>query len=95
MAKTKSISSFFPKHLFWDMDMDRLDFQQDKDIIIPRALFATTEQTFLKDITLLEKIYKKDQILFYLKNTKERISNLVCDLVSKRYNTEPFKRFRL
>ncbi len=77
------------------MDMDRLDFQRDKDIIIPRALFATTEQTFLKDITLLEKIYKKDQILFYLKNTKERISNLVCDLVSKRYSTEPFKRFSL
>lgn len=95
MAKTKSISNFFPKHLFWDMDMDKLDFQQDKGIIIPRALFATTEQTFLKDITLLEKIYKKDQILFYLKNTKERISNLVCDLVSKRYNAEPFRRFSL
>lgn len=95
MAKTKSISSFFPKHLFWDLDMDRLDFQRDKDIIIPRALFATTEQTFLKDITTLEKLYNKEQILFYLRHTKERISNVVCDLIAKRYNTKPFKRFSL
>ncbi len=95
MANMQHISKIFPKHLFWDMDMNRLDFQEDKAVIIPRALFATTEQTFLSDITRLENIYQKDQILYYLQHTKERISNTICELVAKRYNTASFQRFSL
>lgn len=41
-----NIADIFPKHLFWDVDYKMLDVNADKDFIIPRALFATTEQTF-------------------------------------------------
>lgn len=94
MKRTKKIVDIFPKHLFWDMDYSKLDLQQDKDIIIPRALFATTEQTFQKDIRKLEDLYSQRQILKHLKNTKERISNRVCHMVSNRYHIKEFSRFK-
>ncbi|WP_208458807.1 hypothetical protein [Kaistella flava (ex Peng et al. 2021)] len=68
--------------------------QQDQDIIIPRAMYATTCDSFEEDIERLERLYTKKEILDHLKNTKELISNEVCALVSKRYHTTPFVRFK-
>ncbi|MBC8265587.1 MAG: hypothetical protein H8E84_01340 [Flavobacteriales bacterium] len=96
--KTKdniSVNSIFPKHLFWDMDINMLQLKQDKDIIIPRALFFTSENEFEKDITNLEIYFSKSEILNTLKATKETISNDICKLVSSRYNSKPFLRFNV
>ena len=93
MIKQDNISKIFPKHLFWDVDMTRLDLEKDKDLIIPRALFATTTETFQSDILKLEALYPKTQILQELKKTKERISNQVCTLVARRYHVKNFARF--
>lgn len=76
------------------MDYSKLSFEKDKDIIIPRALYATTAATFLQDIEKLETLYKKTDIEKYLKNTKELISNEVCALVAQRYNIPAFARFK-
>lgn len=57
MAKNINIEFVFPKYLFWDMDMKLLDWQQDEDVIIPRALYLTNKQTFETDIKKLETIY--------------------------------------
>jgi len=76
------------------MDPSKLNLSRDKDIIIPRALFATNEETFATDIIKLEQFYSKNTILKYLKNTKERISNEVCTMVAKRYNVPTFARFK-
>lgn len=89
-----NIQSIFPKYLFWDMDYNQLNLETDKDIIIPRAMYATTADSFEQDIYRLERIYSKKDILNYLKNTKELISNEVCALVSRRYNITPFSRFK-
>ena len=75
------------------MDHSKLNLSNNKDIIIPRALFATNEETFATDIIKLEQFYSKTIILKYLKTTKERISNEVCAMVAERYNVEPFLRF--
>jgi hypothetical protein len=93
MAPTVDISKIFPSHLFWDIDASKLDIGSDRDIIIPRALFATTPESFNDDITKLENFYTKSQIVGELKATKERISNQVCNLVAKRYHISPFSRF--
>lgn len=77
------------------MDYHKLHSEKDKDIIIPRAMYATTADSFEDDIQKLERIYSEKDILNYLKNTKEIISNEVCALVSKRYNTKSFSRFRI
>ncbi len=94
MKQSVNIATIFPKHLFWDMDHSKLNLSRDKDIIIPRALFATNEKTFAKDIIKLEQFYSKNIILKYLKTTKERISNEVCEMVAKRYNVPTFARFK-
>jgi hypothetical protein len=95
MNKNNNISSILPKHLFWDMDVNTLSFEEDKDIIIPRALFSTTEESFDKEISTLEGLYSKDEIISTLKNTKERISNKVCLMVSNKYSIEPFYRYKV
>lgn len=94
MNQNVNIATISPKHLFWDMDYKQLNLNKDKDIIIPRAIYATTSDSFEKDIQKLEKFYSKDDILFYLKNTKELISNQVCSMVSKRYKSASFVRFK-
>jgi hypothetical protein len=77
------------------MDYSKLNLSKDKSIIIPRALFATTPETFEKDIQKLEELYSTKDIVKYLKLTTENISNKVCISVAKRYNVRPFLRFSL
>jgi hypothetical protein len=36
-----------------------------------------------------------DYIIKYLKSTKERITNTVCEMVAERYNVEAFYRFKI
>lgn len=93
MANNINIEFVFPKYLFWDMDMKLLDWQQDVDVIIPRALYMTNKQTFETDIKKLETIYTPSQIAAQLKKTKELVSNEICDLVAQRYMITPFYRF--
>lgn len=94
MSKQHRLSDILPKHLAWDMDTDTLDLKRDKDIIIPRALLATTPATFSNDISNLEQVYTKSQIVKELKSTRERISNKVCSMVSERYHVPLFARFK-
>ena len=89
------MATIFPKHLFWDMDYNKLNLSKDKAIIIPRALFATTPETFETDILKLETLYSAKDIVKYLKLTTENISNKVCLSLAKRYNVKPFLRFAL
>ncbi len=77
------------------MDYSKLNLSKDKDIIIPRALFATNEETFETDILKLEALFSTKDIVKYLKLTRENISNKVCLSVAKRYNVKPFLRFSL
>lgn len=93
MSKVIDISKIFPAHLFWDLDASKLNVKDDQDIIIPRALFATTDKSFETDIVRLEKLYSRTQILQELQNSRERVSNLVCYLVAKRYHVPTFSRF--
>ncbi len=93
MNQVPKISSVFPKHLFWDVDMEQLDAERDKDLIIPRALYMSNAITFNNDISKLEALYSSADIIHYLKVTKERISNSVCELVANRYHVPMFYRF--
>ncbi|MBI1781651.1 MAG: hypothetical protein HYR66_09820 [Sphingobacteriales bacterium] len=75
------------------MDYETLDLQNDRDIIIPRALYMTNKNSFEKDITKLEKIYTSAEIIEQLKKTKELLSNEVLELVALRYSIPIFYRF--
>jgi hypothetical protein len=93
MKMQQDISNLFPSHLFWDIDPSRLDVKEDMDLIIPRALYATAPARFNQDISRLESLYTRNQIVDTLKNTKELISNHVCNLVAKHYRIKSFFRF--
>ncbi len=93
MRKKVNISTLFPKHLFWDFNYSQLNIEEDMSVIIPRALYRTTEQSFDEDISKLETLYSKDRILDVLRHTTELISNEVCKLVSRRYEVKIFYRF--
>ncbi|MFY8187597.1 MAG: DUF6922 domain-containing protein [Flavobacterium sp.] len=95
MKQKANTVAILPKHLFWDLDIEALNLEDDKAIIIPRAMYATTAETFENDIERLEQLYSPKVILEYLKCTKENISNNVCLSVAKRYNVAPFFRFSL
>lgn len=73
----------------------KLFLKRDKDIIIPRALYATDKDSFTKDIKVLEEFYSRSEIIDILKNTKENISNELCVLVCKRYRAKPFLRYSI
>ena len=77
------------------MDTNRLSIKRDKNIIIPRALYSTTRESFEQDIEGLEEYYSRKDILQVLRLTKENISNQVCELISKRYNAKPFYRYAI
>lgn len=87
------VDNILPKHLFWDMDFATLDSKHDRDIIIPRALYATTAETFDRDISVLESIYPKIEIYRELGKTKERVSDKVCKWVARRYKRKTISRF--
>ena len=95
VLKTKvNIANIAPKHVFWDMDISQLSTKKDKALIIPRMLMATTTDTFVKDISVLENIYSTNDIYTVLKNTKARISNNVCRMAATRYNKPTFLRYK-
>lgn len=94
MANRINIATIFPKYLFWDVDPSALDVHQDRDLIIPRAMYATNQTTFETDIRRIENLYSREEITHHLKTTKEMISNEVCLMVANRYNIEPFYRFQ-
>jgi hypothetical protein len=95
VKRSINIATIFSKHLFWDLDYGKFNLSKDKAIIIPRALFAGTPETFETDIQKLEALYSAKDIVKYLKLTTENISNKVCISVAKRYNVKPFLRFSL
>ncbi len=92
--KTKvNMANVVSSKVFWDMDINKLSVEEDKEVIIPRMLLATNEKTFRKDIASVEKVYTANEIYSVLKNTKERISNQVCQMVAARYNKPTFLRY--
>jgi hypothetical protein len=53
----------------------------------------TNEKSFDADIKRLESIYSREEILSNLKNTKERISNGICEMVAQYYHVPVFHRY--
>ena len=50
------VSDLFPKHIFWDVNPDKLHIDKDKDLIINRVLsWGMDDSLFDK----LEKLYSK------------------------------------
>ena len=74
------------------MDYSKLNIDEDKDIIIPRALYATIPETFEKDMQILESLYTREDLVECLKNTKELITK-GCDELTEQIRNSPLFQF--
>ncbi len=87
--------TILPKEAFWDLDINSLSIIDDMELIIPRVLMATNKDNFSESIKLLERFYTRNEIYMVSRNTKERISNEVCKMISKRYGKKLFSRYKI
>lgn len=78
-----------------NVDINKLSTKEDAVIIISRLALATTKETFLKDISILEKLYVSELIYNSLKITKERIIKNVCRTVCKNYKKQLYLKYKL
>lgn len=63
MDKKKPI---LPKHIFWDIQVENLDFDKKKNFIIVRVF----ERGDFKEITQIRRYYGDDIIISCIKNAK-------------------------
>jgi hypothetical protein len=55
-----------PKHIFWDVEIDKLDFDKKKNFIIVRVF----ERGDFKEITQIRRYYSDETIISCIKNAK-------------------------
>lgn len=83
LFKQKSnISNIFPKHFFWDVDMNNIFLDEDSGFIIGRVLNRYTNE---KDLILLESIYELEEIKFYAQE-QDIFGNELIDFLCQRYS---------
>jgi len=83
----EKLSDLFRKGMFWDVDMDKLDVKRDYGFIIPRVL--NRFMNHIEFLEYLEKIYPKDMIIYYAKNSSEIRGNEKIEILANRYKLEP------
>lgn len=83
----EKLSELFRKGMFWDVDMDKLDVKRDYEFIIPRVLNRFMDQ--IEYLENLEKIYPKDMIIYYAKNSSEIRGNEKIEILANRYELDP------
>jgi hypothetical protein len=86
-SKDQIIKELSP-HLFWDVDINQLDYRKDKCLIIERILVYGKEN----DERLLNMIYSKNCIKSVAKKSMNLNDRTICYL-SEIYNI-PEEKFR-
>jgi len=86
MIMNYKLSDFFPKVMFWDVDMDKLSIKYDDDFIIIRVL--AYHMNDIKHLESLEKLYSIPKIKHYA-ISGSIFGNNVIEFVAKRYDLNP------
>lgn len=87
-----NLSNYFPKGVFWDVDISMLDYKRDVDYIIPRVL----DKGLLFDcLDSLDELYSLEAIQYFCINSSQIFGNEKIHVLAKRYKLEPeqFIRF--
>lgn len=66
-TQKNEILSKVSKHIFWDCDMQTLDFEKEKSFIISRILMRGTD----REIRLIENMFSLKEIVQAVKNSFE------------------------
>ncbi|GAB1858226.1 hypothetical protein MHTCC0001_30630 [Flavobacteriaceae bacterium MHTCC 0001] len=84
----KRLSQLFPAVMFWDVNMDKLSLEYDKDFIIQRVLGRFMDNDNYLDI--LESIYALDEIKSFALSSDEIFGNEIIEHLANRYHLNPF-----
>lgn len=86
----KPLSSIFPKYVFWDCDVDKLNLEvwQDRSFIIQRVL-KMADSDFDMLISKLESIFSVEEIKYYANESMEIMGNELIESLCKKYNMKP------
>ncbi|AEW87271.1 DUF6922 domain-containing protein [Flavobacterium columnare] len=93
MKKTVNILEKIPNYVFWDLDVTKLNIHKDSDVIISRILMFSDFSNYSDNILFLESLYTEETIKRVIIASTERISDEICSLTSKRYNTPIKSKF--
>lgn len=80
------LSDYFPKEIFWDVNLDELDFDDDRDFIIPRIL---DWGDFKNSWYNLSKVYPVNLIKYYCLNQSQVFGNENIEILGKLFNINP------
>lgn len=87
------LSDLFPSVLFWDVDINDLSPDMDKDFIIQRVL--SRHMNKLENLENLERIYSKKVIKSFAKKSSEIFGNENIEFLANYYGLKPqsFKKY--
>jgi hypothetical protein len=88
-----NLSDLYSRVIFWDVKMEDLSINRDKDFIIQRVL--SRHMNKIENLENLEKLYSKNSIKSYAKNSSEIFGNENIEFVASRYRLNPrgFKKY--
>lgn len=88
-----NLSDLYSRAIFWDVKMEDLSINRDKDFIIQRVL--SRHMNKIENLENLEKLYSKNIIKSYAKNSSEIFGNENIEFVANRYGLNPmgFKKY--
>ncbi|WP_057939103.1 DUF6922 domain-containing protein [Algoriphagus resistens] len=81
-----SLSDYFPKEIFWDVNLDELDYKEDSDFVISRVL---DWGNFKNSWYNLKKLYPNDMIRYYCLNQSQIFGNENIEFLGNLFNINP------
>lgn len=80
------LSDYFPKAIFWEVDLNELDYKRDADFVISRVLDWGDYNNAWDNLELL---YPKDLIKYYCLHQAQIFGNENIEKLASKFGLKP------
>lgn len=80
------LSDYFPKAIFWEVDLNELDYKRDADFVISRVLDWGDYNNAWDNLELL---YPKDLIKYYCVHQAQIFGNENIEKLASKFGLKP------
>lgn len=84
-----NILDFFPQRMFWEYHAEDLSIEEDKELIIERVLNRSLSIELLKNLRILDSLYKREQIIEVALGSSEIYGNETIEIIATYYGLNP------